>query len=139
MKKFANLSIVYAVLALAGGVFYREFTKFNGFEGATSLGFVHPHYLVLGALFFVVLMTLEKNFQVSRKLGRLLVPYQIGLNLSVVMMLVRGVTQVLAVPLSAGTDAAISGIAGLGHIILGVSLVMVLFKVRDAACAGESN
>lgn len=139
MKKFANLSIVYAVLALAGGVFYREFTKFNGFEGGTSLGFVHPHYLVLGALFFVVLMILEKNFQVSRKLGRLLVPYQIGLNLSVVMMLVRGATQVLAVPLSAGADAAISGIAGLGHIILGVSLVMVLFKVRDAACAGESN
>ena len=140
MKKFANLSMRAmpssrwrAVCSIANS------PSSTGFEGATSLGLVHPHYLVLGALFFVVLMMLEKNFQVSRKLGRLLVPYQIELNLSVAMMLVRGVTQVLAVQLSSGADAAISGIAGLGHIILGVSLVMVLFKVRDAACAGESN
>lgn len=38
MKKYANAAIVYSFLALAGGVFYREFTKFNGFGGATSLG-----------------------------------------------------------------------------------------------------
>ena len=44
MKKYANAAIAYSFLALAGGVFYHEFTKFNGFEGATSLGFVHPHY-----------------------------------------------------------------------------------------------
>ena len=137
MKKYANLSIVYAVLALAGGVFYREFTKFNGFEGATALGFVHPHFLLLGTAFFLLLMLLEKNFQVSRKIGGLLVPYQIGLNLSVVMMLVRGTLQVLQTPLSSGANAAISGIAGVGHIILGVSLVMVLLKVKAAACASE--
>ncbi len=139
MKKYANLSIVYAVLALAGGVFYREFTKFNGFEGATALGFVHPHFLLLGTAFFLLLMLLEKNFQVSRKIGGLLVPYQIGLNLSVVMMLVRGTLQVLQTPLSSGANAAISGIAGVGHIILGVSLVMVLLKVKASACASEDR
>ena len=30
MKKFLNLSLIYAIAAMAGGVFYREFTKFLG-------------------------------------------------------------------------------------------------------------
>lgn len=132
MKRYADLSVVYAVLALVGGVFYREFTKFNGFEGVTSLGFVHVHYLALGALFFLALLVLDRLFGVSARLSKLVVAYQVGLNLTVVMMVVRGVAQVLALPLSAGAGAAISGIAGIGHIILGVSLVMVLLKVRSA-------
>ena len=28
MKRYANAALVYALLAMAGGVFYREFTKF---------------------------------------------------------------------------------------------------------------
>ena len=117
MKKNANAAIVYSFLALAGGVFYREFTKFNGFGGATSLGFVHPHYLMLGVFFFLALIVFDKLFNVSQRLGKLLVGYQVGLNLSVIMMLVRGVLQVLGTPLSSGANAAISGIAGIGHII----------------------
>lgn len=31
MKRYINYSIVYAVLALVAGVFYREFTKMNGY------------------------------------------------------------------------------------------------------------
>lgn len=27
MKKYLNLSLAYAIAAMAGGVFYREFTK----------------------------------------------------------------------------------------------------------------
>ena len=38
MKKYLNLSLAYAVAAMAGGVFYREFTKLNGFVGVTALG-----------------------------------------------------------------------------------------------------
>ena len=61
MKKYANAAIAYSFLALAGGVFYREFTKFNGFEGATSLGFVHPHYLMLGVFFFLALIVFDSS------------------------------------------------------------------------------
>lgn len=46
------------------------------------------------------------------------------------MFVVRGVTQVLGTPLSSGASAAISGIAGIGHILLGVSLVLVLVQIR---------
>lgn len=38
MKKTINLSILYAILAMSGGVFFREFTKFNHFDGVT---FIH--------------------------------------------------------------------------------------------------
>lgn len=132
VKKYINCAIVYAILGLAGGVFFREFTKINGFDGQTALAFIHPHYLALGALFFVILVILDKLFNVGGSLNKVLIAYHIGLNLSVVMLLVRGVFQVLGTALPNGADAAISGIAGLGHIILGVSLVMVLFKMKKA-------
>lgn len=59
MKKYANSALVYAILAMVGGVFYREFTKFNGFTGTTSLGFVHTHYFALGMIGFLLLLLLE--------------------------------------------------------------------------------
>lgn len=37
-KKYFNLALIYATAAMIGGVFYREFTKWNGFTGATALG-----------------------------------------------------------------------------------------------------
>ena len=39
-------------------------------------------------------------------------------------------TQVLGTALSSGMDAAISGMAGIGHILLGVSLVLLLLQIR---------
>ena len=32
-----NLSLLYFILAMVCGVFYREFTKINGYEGRTAL------------------------------------------------------------------------------------------------------
>lgn len=43
MKKYLNISLIYAIAAMVGGVFYREFTKWNGFTGMTALGKVHTH------------------------------------------------------------------------------------------------
>lgn len=131
MKRYINFSLLYAVLAMAGGVFYREFTKFNGFSGKTSLSVVHTHYFLLGMVFFLLMLLLEKNFSFTdTKTGRILAVYHTGLNLTVVMLVIRGVTQVLGITLSSGAGAAISGIAGIGHILLGVSLVLVLVQIR---------
>ncbi len=44
MKRYINYSIVYAVLAMIGGVFYREFTKMNDYTAWTTLSVVHTHY-----------------------------------------------------------------------------------------------
>ena len=67
MKKIYEYGfVVSAIFAMAGGVFYREFTKFNGFTGRTTLGVVHTHYFLLGMVFFLLLLLLEKNFSLYR-------------------------------------------------------------------------
>ena len=139
MKRYMNTALLYAVFAMAGGVFYREFTKFTGFTGKTTLSVVHTHYFLLGMVFFLLLLLLEKNFSFTgAKTGRVLAAYHIGLNLTAVMFVVRGLTQVLAPAFSRGMDAAISGMAGIGHILLGVSMVLLLVQIRRSVAASQS-
>ena len=61
MKRYMNAALLYAVLAMAGGVFYREFTKFTGFTAKTTLSVIHTHYFMLGMAVFLLLLLLEKN------------------------------------------------------------------------------
>lgn len=139
MKRYMNSALTYAILAIIGGVFYREFTRFNGFTAKTTLSVVHTHYFLLGLVFFLLLLVLEKSLTFTgAKTGRVLVFYHIGLNLTAVMLAVRGVTQVLGADLSRGLDAAISGMAGIGHILLGISLVLLLLQVRHSVAASQS-
>lgn len=131
MKSYSNISIVYAILAMIGGVFYREFTKFQNFTEQTTLSVLHTHYFVLGMLFFLVLLLLEKNFAFTNKKTKLFCTlYHIGLNLTTVMLTVRGVTQVLQMQISNALDASISGMSGIGHILLGVSMIVLLLQVK---------
>lgn len=133
MKRYANTALLYAILAMVGGVFYREFTKFNSFTAKTTLSVVHTHYFLMGMVFFLLLLMLEKAFSFTgAKTGRVLALYHVGLNLTAVMLVVRGVFQVLGTSLSAGMNAAISGIAGIGHILLGVSLILMLLQIKHS-------
>ena len=109
-----------------GGVFYREFTKVNGFTSFTTLSVVHTHYLMLGMVFFLMLVLLENNFHfIDNKVRKYLIFYHIGLNLTVIMLVVRGVVQVLSLNVS---SAVLFGIA---HLILGISMVLVLFSIEN--------
>ena len=136
MKRYRNAALLYAALAMAGGVFYREFTKFNGFTARTALSVVHTHYFLLGMVFFLLLLLLEKSFSFTEaKTKHVLTTYHIGLNLTAVMLVVRSVTQVLGMVLSSGMSAAISGVAGVGHVLLGVGLVLLLVQIRRGASA----
>ena len=126
-----NASIVYGVLALVGGVFYREFTKLNGFNGFTTLSVVYTHYLMLGMAFFLMLVLLENNFHfIDNKVRKYLLFYHIGLNLTAVMLVIRGVVQVISLDVS---SAVLFGIA---HLILGISMVLVLISIRN--CVKDS-
>lgn len=139
MKRYINAALLYAILAMAGGVFYREFTKFNGFTGKTTLSVVHTHYFLLGMVLFLLLLLLEKSFSFTGpKTGPVLAVYHVGLNLAALMLVVRGVAQVLSPGLSSGMSAAISGMAGIGHILLGVSLVILLVQIRRSVAASQS-
>lgn len=134
IKRYANLAFAYAVIAIIFGVFYREFTKFSHFTGRTNLAFLHAHYFLLGMFFFLALMLIEKVLPFSdRNTGKLLIAYQAGLNITGLGFLMRGLTQVWGTELSRGLDASISGIAGIGHILLGVCLILLLLKIRKRA------
>lgn len=139
MKRYINTALLYAILAMVGGVFYREFTKFNGFTAKTALAVVHTHYFLMGMMFFLVLLVLEKNFSFTgAKTGRVLAVYHVGLNLTAVMLVARGAVQVLGTTVSAGMNAAISGMAGIGHILLGVSLVLLILEIKRGVLAARS-
>lgn len=133
-KRYANLALIYGITAIVFGVFYREFTKFSHFSGQTNLSVIHTHYFLLGMFFFLVLMALEKCFSFSgKKVRNILIAYQIGINITALGFLMRGLTQVWGTELSRGLDASISGIAGIGHILTGVSLILVLLIIRKKA------
>lgn len=132
-KRYINMALVYAIIAMIFGVFYREFTKFSHYTGQTNLSVMHTHYFLLGMFFFLALLA-EKVFSFSdQKTGKLLITYQIGLNITGLGFLLRGLTQVWGTELSKGLDASISGIAGIGHILVGVSMVLLLLKIKKRA------
>lgn len=112
------------VLGLAAGVFYREFTKFNNYTGETSLASVHPHYIALGVFFMLIVGLIVKEYKLIKKeksFTRFMSCFHIALNGTTIMMLIRGITQVLGTALSKGANAAISGVAGVFHILLALS------------------
>ena len=135
MKKYVNYALGYAIAAMVGGVFYREFTKFNGFTGVTALGKVHTHLFLLGMVVFllVALFSAHQDLRSSRKFRVFMCMYNAGVPLTALMLAVRGVTQVLGMTLSRGASASISGIAGIGHILTGVGLVLLLLSLRETA------
>lgn len=71
MKRYLNEALLYAVLSLVGGVFYREFTKIHGFVKKTTLEVVHTHYFILGMIVLLLLLLLERIFlsPVRRQIG----------------------------------------------------------------------
>lgn len=136
-RRYVNAAIVYALLAMAGGVFFREYTRTIGFDGATTLSVVHTHYFVMGMAVFLLLALLEKSFgfSVGKGMGVWLGLYHAGLNVTVAGLVLRGLADTSATPLPAALDGALSGVSGLGHIALGVSLIAILLRVRAAAKA----
>ncbi|MHC5375362.1 DUF2871 domain-containing protein [Enterococcus sp. LJL120] len=120
MKKLTRVSMSYMILGLVFGVYYREFTKFNDFTETTQLSVLHTHTLILGMFFFLIVLLLEKNFQLSqhKNFKKFFIIYNIGLGVTLLMLLVHGTMTVLGY----ADSAAISGIAGLGHIIITIGL-----------------
>lgn len=129
MKKLFNLSCIYLGLGLLLGLFQREFTKINNFTGQTVLGTAHAHTLVLGFLFFLVVLLLDKNFSISsdKHFSKWLISYNIGLVLLIGTIVFRGILDVLSKDF-----AGLPHIAGLGHTILCVSLVWFMVIINKS-------
>ena len=72
---------------MAGGVFYREFTKLYGFSGTTALSKVHAHLFVLGMVGFllVALFADRLDLEQGKSFRAVLCFYNIGVPLTAVM------------------------------------------------------
>ena len=155
MKRHIKFALVYAVLAMACGVFYREFTQAYAFTGDTALGKVHTHLFLLGMVVFLLFALFDAKLDLRHSILYLpfMIVYNAGVGVMSVMLIVRGVFDVTG-GMSAGADGAVSGVAGLGHILVGAGIVlffvMLLLSLRKgkqgadaaeaAACAqGETE
>ena len=133
MKRLLNTSFMYAILAMIGGVFYREFTKYNGFTGVTMLSKVHAHLFMLGMIVFLVILLLNDKFDIISlgKFNIFYIIYNLGVLITSVMLAVHGVIQVLNVNISKALVSAISGIAGIGNIFVGVGILLLFFMLKE--------
>lgn len=138
MRKSYYAAHTYMILGVVSGLYYRELTKAHHFEGDTQLAVVHTHLLALGMLGFLIVLALDKQFGLSgtRQFTAFFWCYNAGIAITVLMMLLRGTQTVLGnqVP------EAVSWIAGLGHIVLTVGLILlfVLLGKRLDGPAGKS-
>jgi len=141
MRKINNGIMIYTLLGLAFGVFYREFTKFHAFTERTQLAFLHVHALVLGSLFMIILLILTRLFSLGtgrgtgrgKSFSRWFVLYNVGLAGTLAAMTVRGILQVFSSDMS-----GLNHIAGLFHTILGTSLIWFFILLRKA-CHEDSK
>lgn len=129
MKRLFNLSFLYLILGLALGVFFREFTKLNDFSGATTLNVAHTHTLVLGFIFFLVIVILEKVFTISniKYFNIWLITYNIGLLSLISTLVARGILEILNKDF-----AGLPHIAGTSHAILGLSLIWLMIILKKS-------
>lgn len=132
MKKVVNLAFFYCILGLVSGVFYREYTKAIGYEGDTTLSVVHTHTLILGMFFFLIVLLVIKQFDVTgyKSFKWFIRMYSVGLPMTLVMLFVRGMMQANEVALSSGADSAISGMAGLGHMTMATGMILFFVALR---------
>jgi Protein of unknown function (DUF2871) len=128
VKKIYYAAHIYMILGLVSGLAYREITKVKDFTGETQLSVLHTHLLALGMLFFLIVLALEKLFTLTAN-AKLFVSffwlYNLGLAVTVVMMAVHGTQTVFGKE----TSEAVSGIAGLGHILLTVGLILFFINL----------
>lgn len=135
---FFRSAAIWTALGLIGGLGYREVTRANDFVGTTQLAVVHTHALVLGTVFFLLLLVLARvNLIGDGRAARALAPvWNVGLALTVGGLTVKGFGQVIGADWA--TSPAIAGVSGLGHITLTVALVLLFVAIR-AALAVEST
>ena len=94
-------------------------------------------------MFMILALFSQRTDLISeKKFKYFMIVYNGGLLITVIMLMMRGVLQVLGTSVSSGMNAAISGIAGIGHILLGVGLIIlmvILLKLSEKENEHESN
>lgn len=140
MQRLFTAACCYLAAGLLSGLFYREFTKMNDFPAGqfTQLGVAHTHLLALGFMTSLIVLALEKVFGISRSpklFSWFFWLYNGGVVVTSAMMIWHGSLTVLGKE----SNAMISGIAGMGHMLITAGLIILMVALsralhgRDAA------
>lgn len=139
MRKLYIAAATYLGFGLTIGVFYREWTRVFDAVDRSQLNTLHTHTLILGTFFFLIVLALEKLFQISEKqeasFKQWFIVHNVGLAWTLLAMLANGIVHTMGNGDSWG--AAQSGIAGLGHIILTVGFVWFFVLLNKAIKRSE--
>ncbi len=120
-------SAVCLFMGLIGGVFYREFTKYFAWKEFSTLSLLHVHLIALGFITLSVIYAIIQNeSEKTAELKKPLAVYITGLTWTVAAFMVRGIYSICSSETELFPDAALSGIAGLGHMTLGVGIVWMI-------------
>ncbi|WP_145477364.1 DUF2871 domain-containing protein [Staphylococcus warneri] len=130
MRRLLYSFLIYMIIGLFSGFYYRELTKAHHFTGDTQLSLVHTHTLILGMFMFLLLLPLEKVFKLSSYylFNWFFVIYHIGILVTIGMMTVKGTYQVIGKTV----PASFSGFAGMGHTAMLAALLILFFLLRQA-------
>ena len=139
MRRLYIASFAYMAAGVLSGLFFREFTKLNGFpEGApTQLDLAHTHLLTLGFIVLLIVLALEKVFGISsspKLFAWFFWLYNAGVVLTSAMLIWHGSLTVLGQE----SSKMISGIAGLGHMLITAGMIVFFVALRRAVLRSKT-
>ncbi|MGW6427401.1 DUF2871 domain-containing protein [Nocardia sp. NPDC055053] len=137
MKQLLLAAQIYTMVGLISGLFYRELTKSHDFTGDTELSVVHTHLFALGTLFLLIVLALEKQFELSKSetFRWFFWVYNVGLTWTVTVMTIIGSRTVLG----NGESKFLAIMAGVGHITITAGFVLFFVCLRPAVLASSDK
>lgn len=131
MKKIVKTAFIYAIIAMLSGIFYREGSRFLELTEPNTWSIIHTHFFMLGMFFFLIVLLLEKSFHLTKdkKYNTFYYIYNIGLVITGIMLYLRGIADVTEDFMV--YDKMISGISGIGHILLGVGIILFFLILKN--------
>lgn len=132
MKKLVKTAFIYAIIAMICGVIYREGGRFLELTEPNTWSFTHTHFFVLGMFFFLIVVILEKEFSLTKdkKFKAFYIIYNIGLIITGIMLWMRGIADITE-SFYNSYDKMISGISGIGHILLGIGIILFFIILNN--------
>lgn len=132
MKKLVKTAFIYAIIAMLCGVIYREGSRFLELTEPNTWSFTHTHFFVLGMFFFLIVVILEKEFSLTKdkKFKAFYIIYNIGLIITGIMLWMRGIADITE-SFYNSYDKMISGISGIGHILLGIGIILFFIILNN--------
>ena len=132
MKKLVKTAFIYAIIAMLCGVIYREGSSFLELTEPNTWSFTHTHFFVLGMFFFLIVLILEKEFSLTKdkKFKAFYIIYNIGLIITGIMLWMRGIADITE-SFYNSYDKIISGISGIGHILLGIGIILFFIILNN--------